>query len=137
MVCREYKSEDYGTIFAWWQLRGRPVVPEKLLGPTGVMVEDERQKYCAGFLHETHSSFATIDSISSNPNTDKEDRSKALDLLIIELTSLAIHRGYKMITAASNHPKLMERYRKLGFTGYDEGVTIFGRDLTCLGLQRR
>ena len=124
-------DEDYPVLYAWWQLRDRPCPDRIFLPETGIMIQDNQNQYCAGFLHETKSNFAFIGNISSNPNTAKELRSNALDMMIYELITLAISLGYKLITGSSNHPALQQRYRKLGFKGYDEGIVVYGRDLRC------
>lgn len=131
MKCEMFlEDEHYPIIALWWHEHKFPATPAFLLPKTGlVMLGKDDQPLCVGFLYSTDGGFAAMDHIVSDPSSDKEERSLALDTLILNLFEIAKMNGARMVSAASNHPALVERYEKLGFKRYDEGVTHLGKEI--------
>lgn len=119
MEIREYKPSDYENIKEWWKGHQWTPPTQGMLPATGAIVEG----YCVGFLYKTDSEFAMFEFIVSNPNTSKEERSKALDLLIDTLVVEANKQGFKYIFTTSNHERLIERLVAHDFIVSDKNVT--------------
>lgn len=123
-------EKHYPHLLMWWFDRDYPSVPISLLPRAGLVVETENgDPICAGFLYATDGNTAQIAHLVSDKGMRQEIRSPALDLLIMALEKIAISGGFEMVTGATNLPQLIQRYRKLGFKCYDEGVTHVGKEL--------
>ena len=81
MEVRKYNPSDYFTVASWWSKQKWPVIPSDHLPEHGFIVDG----IAAGFLYKTDSKFALLEFVIANPDTSKEDRSKALDLVIDSL----------------------------------------------------
>lgn len=119
MEIREFKKEDYSEIKNWWIAHKWQPIPVEFLPKTGYIIPN----YCAGFLYKTDSKIAIMEFIISNPLTDKDKRSVALDLLINSLCNKAKEDGFKSVFSSLVHPKLIDKYKKNQFFVTDENVT--------------
>jgi hypothetical protein len=120
-IVRDYSSKDYPTAVKWWQARAWPPVPEIALPATGVIVED----YCVGFIYKSDSAISWVEWIVSNPDTDKNERDTAMNLLIDNLITKAKSMGAQIVftstSAANEH--LVKRFHDNGFKTTDINVT--------------
>lgn len=116
---RLYKESDYLTLVEWWidQKWNNILLPEML--PKTGLIEDG---VCAMFLYKSDSSIAWIGFPIANPKSDKNVRNQALNDIINGLIELGKEDGYKQIFTTSNIPKLIDRYKNLGFGVGDENV---------------
>lgn len=120
-IVRDYSSKDYPTAVEWWKARNWPPVPQEALPTTGVIVEN----YCVGFVYRTDSAISWMEWIVSNPDTDKNERDKAMNLLIDNLLNKAASMGAKAVftSASEASPHLISRLQKSGFAITDKNVT--------------
>ena len=119
---REYDEKyDLPGLRHWAWKRGVPQPEADFLPRIGLICP----AYCAGFLFQTDSKVAMIGNLISNPQSKKEWRSQALDLLIEMLYNRGRLEGFKRITIAANLPHVKERYLRLGFKEGDIGVDHF------------
>ncbi len=125
MEVRKYSPNDYFEISVWWKNQGWPGVPQDHLPETGFVVEG----IASGFLYKTDSKIAWLEFIIANPSTTKEERSEALDLIIDKLLETAKELNFKNVFSTAQHPKLLERYQKHGFTIGDQNMTNLMRSL--------
>ncbi len=116
-------------IQAWFAKRNFPAPDPELLPPTGGVVYLAGKPVCAGFLFKTDTPCAVIAHLVSDPDIEKNDRSNALDYLIITLQWAARDLGFKMVVCSSNLPQVCKRFEKLQFEKMDENVTHFRRFL--------
>ncbi len=119
------KEKDYQTICSWWEKHNWPKIPLVMLPQTGYIIDN----VCAGFLYQTDSNIAWLEFIISNPDITKENRSKALDILIDKLSETARGLGFTTIFTSSNHPSLINKYENNGFTKADFNMTNLMRIL--------
>jgi len=119
------KDKHYDTICSWWEKHQWPKIPLTMLPQTGYIVDD----LCAGFLYQTDSNIAWLEFIISNPESTKDDRSKALDILIDRLSEDARGMGFTMIFSSINHSNLINKYEKNGFNIADKNMTNMVRIL--------
>jgi hypothetical protein len=116
----------------WWNERKFPQPDAQFLPPTGLVVAYGTGKLiCGGFLFKTDARMASLGNLVSDPQVRAEDRSEAVELLISKLMDVARENGYSMVSAATNLPRLMSRYEKLGFSRTDDNVSHFGRIFPC------
>lgn len=129
MTIRPYREADHTDLCAWWTAHKWAPLPPELLPPTGFLVETDQMKLAAGFLYKTDGGWALLEFIVSNPLSDKMERSEALDVLIPALIFEAQKAGMKALFTTSDHPSLIERYKKHGLSVSDTGVTHLVRRL--------
>lgn len=118
-MIRSYQSSDYYILCEWWNKQNWQAPDRNMLPKTGLIIEN----ICAGFLYKTDSDVALLEFIIANPESNKEERSEALDLLINNLVNIAKESGYKAIFTSLQHTKLLERYKKHGFIETDKSMT--------------
>lgn len=122
-------EKDYSDLCSWWKAQNWPSIERDFLSKTGIIVENDKDKLCAGFLYTTDSSFAIMEFIIGNPEVPKDERGKALDMLINELSKEAKKQGFKALFTMTNHSKLIDRYTKNDFQETDKNVSHFVRRL--------
>lgn len=110
---------DYARVAGWWESAGfEPLAPDAL-PQYGFVVND----ICAGWLYRTDSSMAVIEWIVADPESDKEQRSQALDALLDKLLETARGVGITRIFTSANHPRLIERYERHGGVAAESNMT--------------
>jgi len=121
---RKLKETDYDDILCeWWTLWGwtpplRDFLPGN--GTEGLIVYDNEEPVCAGFVYMTNSSVAWVDwIISSRTYNKKPNRKDAIRLLISSLTSLCKASGSKYCYALIKSPSLISVYEKEGYNKAD------------------
>lgn len=112
--------QDYSELSDWWKWHrwSNPPTIELLDNlKYGIMVSNEQQNICAGFLYFTNArAFALLEFIVSTYKVkDKTKRKDALELLIASLLDIAKKRGVKTIFTSVRHPSLIQRYKDCGF----------------------
>jgi hypothetical protein len=124
---RPLTYEDYDdTLKAWWADWGwtaptRDFLPDDGVG--GIMVLDEDEPICAGFMYATNSRVSWVEWIISNKQYRKKpQREEAIKLLVSTLTEISKNLGNKYCYALIKHQSLIETYKELGYTKGDEYV---------------
>jgi hypothetical protein len=122
---RQLSPDDYDAyLYKWWtdwgwQPPAKEFLPEN--GAGGLIVEENKTPVCAGFIYVTNSQVAWVDWIISNKEyNNKENRKKAIDLLIESLTNVCKMNGNKYVYALIKHKNLMEVYKKHGYIVGDQ-----------------
>ena len=125
-----YSPKDFCLLESWWKAKNFPVADPELLPPTGFIVTGDSVPICAGFLFKTDAKIAILNHVvaSSSP-MDKEDRNKAMNLLISRVILEARRGGFKILSAACNIDRLGKRYESLGFVKTDSVESHYGRVL--------
>jgi RimJ/RimL family protein N-acetyltransferase len=118
---RQLTESDWSTLVSWWDWWPKWTAPRKEIMPQngtgGVMVCDGDEGIVAGFLYLTNSESALIEWIISNPNyRHKENRKKAIKLVITKLEEVAKHAGKTYIFCSLQHPSLIKVHEELGYT---------------------
>lgn len=112
MIARNFNyNNDYATLSKWRQEYDLFLVPEMWLSETGYIVDD----LACVFMYTTNSNMVFLEFLTGNPNADKEQRSKAIDLLIEKCNNEAKELGYKLMWGMIQKPVVAERANKLGF----------------------
>jgi hypothetical protein len=116
-----FTPEHYEEISCWWRDQNWTPVDLKTLPTNGLIIPG----VCAGFLYMTDSNLCLLEWVIANPKTDKEIRSEGLDLLIDSLLKKAEELKYSLVFTSVSHPRLMDRYTKLGFQKTDTDMCNF------------
>lgn len=121
MEARNLVESDYEVLVGYWTWNRFPpppkeVLPNNALG--GIMVIDEQgNNLCAGFLYNTDSALAWIEFIVASPHIkDRDIRRKSQVFLIESLTNEARERGYLAVFASIKVESLIQRYIEAGYS---------------------
>jgi len=117
---RTLTSSDYDeTLVGWWKDWDWQAPPRDFLpndGAGGIMVLDEDEPICAGYVYVTNSSVAWVDwIISSKTYKKKPQRAEAIELLIDTLTRVCKDSGARYTYALIKHDGLIDTYERLGY----------------------
>jgi GNAT superfamily N-acetyltransferase len=125
---RPLSETDYDEILVgWWNDWGwtppaKDFLPEN--GRGGLIVSDDSEPICAGFVYATNSKAAWCDWIvSSKTYRKKPYRREAIEMLVTELENTCKANGYKYIYALIKNRPLIDTYKRLGFTQGDKYST--------------
>ncbi len=116
---RPLNENDYdGILNGWWQDWGweppqKDFLPDDGMG--GVIVLDEDEPVCAGFMYTTNSKVAWVDWIISSKTYRKPERKEAILLLVDTLTNICRNTGHKYVYALIKHQSVIGAYEKLGY----------------------
>jgi hypothetical protein len=126
----------YPIICDWWKEWNWPQVNPRCLPDDGIIIDEDGENICAGWLWLTNSSLGAIGYfISAKKKFTKGLRDKAIEFLIENLERLAQFRGCKELTAAVRHPNLINNLVKAGYgegsrTGKgDINITMFSKKI--------
>jgi len=120
LIIRPLNENDYDTILSeWWRAWGWEPVERDFLpddGKGGLMVLDDEEPVCAGYIYTTNSKVAWVDwIISSDTYRKKPQRRKGLKLLIETLTDICKNTGHKYSYALIKNRSLIGIYEDLGY----------------------
>jgi hypothetical protein len=125
MQVRYLIEDDYDNILkGWWEQwrwtpPSRDMLPQN--GSGGIMVSNNGEDICAGFVYFTNSKTAWMEYIVSNPNyKDRINRKEALNTLIGVLSIYIEQQGYKYIYTSLKNKHLVDRYADCGFLAGDK-----------------
>ena len=120
LIIRALNQDDYEQVLVeWWRQWGwrapmRDFLPDN--GTGGVMVLDGDIPVCAGFMYLTNSKVGWVDWIISNKEyTDREQRKKAIRLLVNSLTNMCKSSGAKYAYALIKNESLIKTYEDVGY----------------------
>lgn len=124
LIIRPLRDTDYDEFLThWWRdwswgAPTRDFLPDN--GKGGVLVLDDDEPICAGFMYLTNSKVAWIDWIVSNKQYRKKpNRQIAIKLLVESLTEISKNAGAKYAYALIKNKPLIEAYEKIGYTRGD------------------
>jgi hypothetical protein len=125
---RKLNDNDYDDLLVgWWKDWGWEPAPKDFLpdeAKGGIMVMDGDIPVCAGFFYLTNSKVAWVDFVISNKQYRKKpDRSKAITLLIVALTTICTDLGYKFIYTLLKNKSLINTYENLGYVKGDSQIS--------------
>lgn len=110
----EYSKKHYEEVCKWWTVRNWMIIPENVLPKTGVIIATkDGVNICAGWLYRTDSNLCAIEWVISNPESAREQRDEAQDLLFKSLLD-RLEVG-EMVLGFSEFEAMTERYEKHGF----------------------
>ena len=119
---RYVTKEDYSDILCkWWPDWGWDAPPLDMLPKIGFMISNQREEdICAGFLYKTDSKVCWLEYVVSDKNYKREDRSRAITLLINHLSDKAKEEEFKYIYTSLKSKPLIKKYESCGFIKGDD-----------------
>ncbi|MBN1208250.1 MAG: hypothetical protein JXB05_25550 [Myxococcaceae bacterium] len=78
----------------------------------------------AGFLYQTDSSVAWVESLIVPKEADKEERNRALDAIVHAIIAEAQKLGFKTLLGSTQVEAVVKRAEKLGFTYVSGGFHL-------------
>lgn len=123
------REKHFGFIEAWFKARNFPAPDPDHLPQNGCVVYAGPKPVCAGFLFQTNTPVAVMAHLIADKSVEKEERSRALDYLILHLQWAARDLGFRSVMCSSNIQPAKDRFERLGFEKGDENVTTYRRDL--------
>lgn len=119
----KYEGEKHHEILcSWWRAHGWVPIPQTHLG-YGIIIEDNDQPICAGFLYFTGTAFCVLEFIIASKSAAPVRRTAALDVLISTAKLLAASAGAKTVFMSVQHSRLIDKLKTHGFVASDTGMT--------------
>ena len=124
-VCVKYNHIlHYDTLKTWWEGHKWEPVQPVFLPQIGTVIESNDIPICAGFVYQAKGTpLGWLEWVISDPESERSERDKSLDLLITDLIEKAKEAGTPVLFTSSNHAGLISRYTSHGFKETDTGVT--------------
>lgn len=119
------KQKDYKKIAKWWIDHGQVPCHPDLLPNLGFIIDD----IVAGFIYQTDSSTVYFESIVSKKDSDKEERRKALKILIETVCNTSKEMGYKQLIFHTVYPHLKKLGEEFGCKAFDGSNERFFKEL--------
>ncbi len=124
---RPLNEFDYDNILlGWWEDWGwvapmKDMLPQDGIG--GIIVYDEDEPVCAGFLYMTNSKMSWVEWVISNKNYRKKpQRKEAIVYLIETLTNIAKNNGATFAYTVVKNKSLSAIYEQVGYANGDDNV---------------
>ena len=127
------RNTDYDTVLSWWKGHGCGkgfFVPSRRLPPSGWIVEDDDGvPLCISWLYYfRHAAGALMGNVVTNPEADSADRNRALDLLLLRITSEADRNNCEIIFGMTTREGFLRKAAKHGFTQQSKHSVEFQRE---------
>lgn len=116
---REYKNEDYALLSKWWKAHDWEPPAECMLPVYGLICNE----IAAGFMYSTDSKLFWVEWFISDPDSDPEQRNRAVDIVVDKLCDYAKISGAKAVFSSTNKPSFENRLLKHGFVVGDKNTT--------------
>lgn len=129
-----HNPEDYKKYYPivkkWWKDWDWSPIEKEFLSTTGVIVKNQDEYICAGWLYKTDSLMSVIDFfISSKKKYSGNLRKKALKFLIEQLERLAKKQGFIAVYTSIKNNSLINTMLSMGY-GKDSVDGQGDRDMT-------
>lgn len=120
-------EQHFAQVLRWFELFGETMIPEAL-PQTGYIVPG----VAAGFLYRTDSSVCWLESLIANKDVPKEERTRALDVVVVALTRDAKKLGFKTLLGSTQLEAVVKRAQRLGWSYMGGGFHLIGLQLDTL-----
>lgn len=115
---KQFKADEhYEILTEWWEKQDWAPVPVAGLPATGLIAYKGNEPLAAAFLYDTDSAWALLEWIVGNPDSDKQDKRKAIGQIIDGLVVFAELKKKKFIHTVTRHKGLLKIYENHGFEG--------------------
>ena len=127
METRPYTPDDYPQAAKWWESHNFPApIPESALPDSGIVVFEDGNDVCMGWLYLTNSSIAWIGFVVGSNEVSPRVLHEGILKLFESLNRLALAKGYSAVYANFGLRGLLKSLEKIGFkqggTNYTEMV---------------
>lgn len=118
-------KEDHRQIVKNWMIKREIPDNSDTLPIIGYFAKHEGEWIAAAFLRMVEGGFGMIDSIIADPDSKRNVRSEAIDLITLALLAKAKNLNLKGILGLTLHAGTLERAIKLGFVQQPHSVMVF------------
>lgn len=126
MILRRTVKTDYSKLAQWWESHTQTPLHADMVSMYGWVVEG----VAACFLYPAlGSKIAWMGWPISNPESSKETRDEALDLIFDTIHKDAQTMGYRIMLTTSNTPPVQTRLEKHGYSLGDKDVNHYWKAL--------
>ena len=109
-------EDDYELISSWWKSRNHIVIDKDLLSDYGVIAYINNKPIGCMWLYPVLTAkWCMVRFPITDPNTTKEDRNIALDLIFENIHNISKEMGYKYMFCTTNTPNLIKRLEKYNY----------------------
>ncbi len=117
MNFRLFNYEQDNDLISQWRIdQDSNVIPKDVLSPFGFIVELNKTPIVAMWLYPmVGCKMCLIEGLISDPQSLKENRKLALDILFDNIHLVAKDMGYKYIVCMTDNPSVAERVQKYGY----------------------
>lgn len=111
MKIRDYNQGDYLQIFEWGLRHNIGALSKNSLPATGLIIDG----IAVGFLYQTDSDICYLENLISNPDSNKEERLEAVNLIINGLIEKAKELKFKTVYSHTTLNSVIEHAFKNGY----------------------
>lgn len=125
-LIRPIKTSDYPVLRLYWAMSGEEGVaypPES----SYVFERDGKLLYAVAVYHFKAAPMALVEGLIKDPN--KASDFNALSALQAHIENAAKEAGAKKLLGYASKPRLVEHYKRLGYTITSQAVTNMAKDL--------
>lgn len=108
-----------------WNEARKEVITPDALPQTGFIIPGK----AAGFLYRTDSCLAWIEGLVASPKLSKEERSQAIDAVVLSVSEAARQLGFKVLLGYTVLDAVVKRAERLGFTYVTGGMHLIALQL--------
>ena len=120
------RKKDRKHLVEWCRKRDWPEIGDDLLSDYGFLAYTENKHLAACWMYPVKGSNVCWMAFPiANPDTTKEERKEALDLVFETIHDTAKEMGYKYVFTTSNTPPIEDRLKNYGYRTGDENVTQY------------
>lgn len=117
------KKEHIDEIQKWFKEQTGTDLPGEVLSSLGYIYTNELHNVAAVFLYPTEGSrVCFLGWPVANPQSNREERNKALNSIIKAAETYARAKGYLFMNTYSSRNSVENRFRKLGYIDGDKNV---------------
>ena len=103
-------EQHFEEMLRWFAARGEQMTPDAL-PQSGFIIPGK----AAGFLYRTDSSMAMIENLVASPELPREERSAAVDAIVLAVADEARRLGFKTLIGSTVLDVVVSRAERLGF----------------------
>ncbi len=103
----------------WYEYHGEEL-PLEALPPTGFIIPWK----AAGFLYRTDSCMAFIEGLVASTALSREERSQALDAIVLAIIHEARRLGFKSLLGYTGLDAVVKRAERLGFSLVEKDIQL-------------
>jgi len=120
-------KQDKEVIDMWCEQRHMRTLPNDYLSKFGFLVSKDTKNIAVCWLYPfMNTKRCMIDCMISNPNTTKQERSDAIDLLFMTIFLTAKDMGYEHITCTTTNQNIINKLLDLNFIKDDNHTYLRG-----------
>ena len=124
MLAPFHKEQDYPVLCEWLSKMGKAVPAYEILPDTGYVCYEEHKLLAMCLYYQTNSKLVFAEFLTVNPDIHGEERSKAIDEVMIGGAVDLKNKGFLMFCRTSD-ARVKFRLEKNGFRHIQSGLDLY------------